>query len=293
MPNVQISFNTRRPLGLLRSRSIGSDAGRYLLEALQSAISGTNQSDGVMYSANDTEALGDAAHLGQALAAVFIDTATMSGDVGADIGAAASVTVAAASYATGALAATALAAAINADATMNRFATATNIEMQLAVASVTAGQFVDVCGVRFTARAGAPTKMGEFNISGSDTADALSLAQAINQHPSLALRYRAWSAVAVVHIVRTTALGLDTGNKAAGLTFEGLTNPGPFTTFTLTTPRPAVSAYCTILCAVPGDIGNQVPMIANGTGVTALTNGTAGYLGQGTGGGTVPYLTVP
>lgn len=292
MPNVQISINTRRPNGLLRSRAIGSEAGRWLLEALQSAVSGKNQSDGIMWSANDTESVGDFAHLGQALGAVFIDEATATGAVGAAIGhAATAVTV---TYATSGVAtATALAAAINANTTVNRRVTATNLEMRLTLATVLAGTFIDICNVRFTARAGAPTAIGEFNISGSDTADALSLAQAINQHSSLALRWRAWSALGVVHVVRTTALGLDVGNTAAGLKFEGITNPGSASTITVNAPLPVASAYCTILAAVPGDIGDEVSMTASGTGVTALTNGTTGFLGQGTGGGTVPYLVVP
>lgn len=293
MPNVQFTFNTRRPNGLLRSRSIGSEAGRWLLEALQSVVSGTNQSDGLMWSAIDTETLGANAYAGQACAGLFIDGATMSGDIGADIGNAQTVTVAAASYANGTLAATALAAAINALATVNRKVTATNLEMQLTLASVVAGTPLDICGVRFTAQAGAPTEIGRYNISGNDTADALSLATAINRHPSLALRYRAWSALGVVHIVRTTKLGLDAGNTAAGLKFEGLFKPTAASTITLTTAKPTASAYVTVLCAVPGDIGNAIELVASGTGVTALSNGTTGYLGQGTGGGTVPYLLVP
>lgn len=294
MSNVSIFFNTRHPNGLLKNHAIGSEAGRWLLEALQSAVSGKNQSDGLMWAANeDNTALdADALH-GQALAAAFIDTATMSGDVGVTLGNSISVVVAAGSYATGTLAATALAAAINADATANRKVTATNLEMTMTLATVLAGTQVSVCGVMFTAQAGAPADVGRFNISGNDTADALSLAQAINRHPSLALRYRAWSTGAVVHIVRTTALGLDTGNRAAGLKFEGLFKPSPGSTISIGNAKPTASAYCTVLCAVPGDIGNGMPLAASGTGVTAYTNGTAGYLGQGTGGGTVPYLVVP
>lgn len=292
--NFSIFVNTRRPNGLLRSRAIGSEAGRWLLEALQSAVSGKNQSDGIMWSANDDTGIGSTPHLGQALAALFIDEATMDGDIGGDIGAAPNnVVVTAGDYGTAIEAATALAAAINADTAVNRFVTATNLEMRLTLATVLAGTQIQVCGVMFTAQAGAPTEVGRFNISGNDTADALSLAQAINRHPSLALRYRAWSSAGVVHIVRTTALGLDTGNTAAGLKFEGLFKPTAASTVTLTLPTVTASAYVTVLASVPGDIGNQVPIAASGTGVSLITNGTAGYLGQGTGGGTVPYLVVP
>lgn len=289
MPNLSVFLNTKRPMGLLRSSTLGSEALRYIIKELQSVESGANQSDGLLYSTNDTETLGTSAQLGQALGALFFLQGTATGSVGGSI-AGVSTTV---TYATSAIAsATALAAAINALATINRKVTATNLEMVLTLATAVAGDTVRVCGVPFTGRTGTPTKAGEFSVDTSDTAAALSLATAINQHPSLALRYRAWSALGVVHIVRTT-VGLNTGNKVAGLKFEGLVNPGPYSTITINTAKPTATAYITILAAVPGDIGNEVRLTASGTGVTALTNGSAGFLGQGTGGGLVPYLVVP
>lgn len=53
MPNIKIEWNARHPLGLLRSSSVGSEAGRYLVNALESAVAGTNQSDGLLWSVND------------------------------------------------------------------------------------------------------------------------------------------------------------------------------------------------------------------------------------------------
>ncbi len=81
MPNLQISINTRRPMGLLRARAQGSNP-EWLLKAVQAAISGTNQSDGIMWSANDAEALGTSAHLGQACAGLFLLQGTATGTVG-------------------------------------------------------------------------------------------------------------------------------------------------------------------------------------------------------------------
>jgi len=290
MPNVQISFNTRRANGLLRSRANGSNAGRYLLEALEAAVSGTDQSDGIMWSANDATALGTTAHIGQACAALFLLQGTATGTVGGVIAGVTSTVT----YATSAIAtATALSAQFNALATINRKVCATNLEMVLTLASAVAGDQVIICGVPFTGVAGTVPDVGTFSIDTDDTAAALSLATAINRHPSLALRYRAWSALGVVHIVRTTALGIDPNNKAAGFKFEGIVNPGPYSTITIQQSKPTATAYITILAAVPGDIGNEVRLTATGTGVTALTNGTSGFLGQGTGGGTVPYLVVP
>ncbi len=289
MPNLSLFINTRHPNGLLRSRAQGSNAD-WLIKAVQAAVSGTNQSDGIMWSSNADESLGTTAHIGQALGALFFLQGTATGEIGGSIAGVATVV----NYATSAIAsASALVTAINALATINRKVTATNLEMVATLASVTAGQKLIVCGVPFTGRAGVPTKAGEFSIDTDNTATALSLATAINQHPSLALRYRAWSALGVVHIVRTTKLGIDPNNKAAGFKFEGLVNPGPYSTITLTQKVPTATAYVTILAAVPGDIGNEVRLTATGTGVTALTNGSTGFLGQGTGGGTVPFLIVP
>ncbi len=292
MPNTLIAFNTKHPMGLLRSRAQGKDAGRYLLEALQSAVSGQDQCDGILWSSNDTEAVGALAYLGQAVGGIFLLQGTATGTVGAVIrGVTSTVT-----YATSAIAtASALVAQFNALATINRVVCATNLEMVATLTSCVAGDQIRVCGVPFTGIAGAvpTTKFGLFSIDTDDTAAALSLATAINRHPSLALRYRAWSALGVVHIVRTTKLGIDPNNKAAGFKFEGLVNPGPYSTIALTVAKPTATANITILAAVPGDIGNEVRLTATGTGVTALTNGTTGFLGQGTGGGTIPFLTVP
>ena len=73
---------------------------------------------------------------------------------------------------------------------------------------------------------------------------------------------------------------------------SGVGTPVSATTFTINTAIPTAGAVTAILATVPGDIGNEVRLTASGTNVTAITNGTAGFLGHGTG-GAVPYFKLP
>lgn len=284
MPNVNISFNVKRPTGLGATARSGSEVGRYLVNALQAAVSGQNQCDGLIYNVTDVEALGAIAYAGPALGAIIlgavVDTAgaTVCGTVfSVAVGATAAETM------------TSLAAAIRASAAVNRRVTATNISMRVTLATVTAGQYIDICGVRFTAVNGTPVNFGEFDMSGNDTADALSLATAINRHPSMALRYRALSVAGLVYVFPTTSRTLTpTQDKWAAIT-----NPGSFSTFTLTAPNPVAGDACAVIAAVPGDIGNECRLSTpTGTNVTVSTNGSAGFLGLGTGGAT-PNFNLP
>lgn len=284
MPNVNISFNLKRPTGLLNTSRAGSQVLKYLREVLDSADEGTNQCDGLIYNVTDVEALGSIAYAGPAIGAIIIgavvDTAgaTVAGTVfsvavGAD----------------GATTMTSLAAAIRASAAVNRRVTATNVSMRVTLATVTAGQYIDICGVRFTAVNGTPAAFGEFDMSGNDTADALSLATAINRHPSTAMRYRALSVAGLVYVFPTTSRTLTpTQDKWAAIV-----NSGSFTTFTINAPNPVAGDACAVLAAVPGDIGNECRLSTpTGTNVTVATNGSAGFLGLGTG-GAVPYFNLP
>lgn len=283
MPNLNISVSVRRPLGLNTQRALDNPE-RYLLEAFQKAVSGKNQSDGVIWSYQDDNTVNDYAYAGQAIAALAISGG--AGSVGGTIGGVANnVTWATSDTAT----ATALAAFIRANVNSNRKVTATNIAARLTLASVAAGQFIDIHGVRFTARNGTPVAFGDFDMSGTDTQDAASLCLAINRHPSTSMRYRAVNAAGLVYIFTTTARNFVTPSQK----WEGIVNAGNFSTFTLTQQTPAVGAVVAVLAAVPGDIGNEVRAVASGTGVTALTNGTAGFLGHGTGGGRDIQFVLP
>lgn len=279
MPNLNISFNTRKPMGLLRSRAIGRESLRWILMELESVESGKNQSDGLIWSCNDDTALGSTAQAGPACGALI--GSSLSGSVGATIdGTAVTVTAAGGDVATQTL----LVAAIKANATVNRKVTASNRGLQLTLASVTAGQFIDICNTRFTAVNGSPANFGEFDMSGADAADATSLALAINRHPSLAMRVRAISSAAIVYIFPTVDRTL---NK-----FEVLTNPGVYSTFTFQAAVQTALAVTGVMAMVPGAIGECCTVVASGTGMTYAT-ANAGKLGNGTGGGTTSNFYLP
>jgi hypothetical protein len=55
----------------------------------------------------------------------------------------------------------------------------------VALTSCAVGTYFDICGVRFTAVAKAASRLNQFEVSGSDTADGDALAAAINAHPEL------------------------------------------------------------------------------------------------------------
>lgn len=283
MPNLNVSLNFKRPTGLLNSSRVGSEVLKYLRQAIDSALEGTNQCDGLIYNVTDVEALGSIAYAGPAIAALGM--ATSSGAVGGTIGGTLITVVWATSDTASS---TALAAAIRASATHNRKVTATNVAMKLTLATAIAGDYVDICNVRFTGVAGAATKFGDFSIDTSDTAAALDLALAINRHPSTAMRYRALSVAGAVMVFPTTARTLTpTQDKWAAIV-----NSGSFTTITVNTPVPTAGTVTAIIAVVPGDIGNEVRCTASGTNVTAVTNGSAGFLGNGTG-GAVPVFNLP
>lgn len=278
MPNLTLSLNTRRPLGMLNSRARGSDAGRWLINAIQGALSGTNQSDGLVWNVNDDITLGNTCYGGPAVAGLIM--ATSSGAVGGTIGG----TLVTVTWATSDTASsTALAAAIRANSSVNRKVTATNQAMRVTLASVTVGQFINICNTRFTAVGATPTDFGTFDQSGTDTQDAASLCQAINRHPSLALRYRAINSAGQVFVV--PIVERDSSTTAGVSKFENISNPGGFSTFTIGAATLAAGAMTAIIAATPGDLGNECRLTASGTNVTALTNGSAGFLGHGTGGG--------
>lgn len=275
MPNVNISISTRRPFGPLATGRRGLQA---LADLLQEIIGGQAQSDSVIYSRNDTVALGNAAYPGQAVAALVF-----SGGAGA-MGATLAGTLVTTTFATSDLVTmTAWCAAVRANASVNQYVTAVNRVSAVTLASVTAGQGISVCGIGFTAISGTPTAFGQFDISGSDTADATSLALAINRHPALAGRVRAASQAAVLLV------GLLESRDATP--DERLVVNGSTMTAANSVNFPAHSAGL-ILAMVPGVIGTEIRATASGTGVTIATAGTAGFLGGGTGGATAANIAV-
>jgi len=275
MPQASIHINYRRPRGY--PALVGIEAIRYFKNMLEGVVAGTVESDMVNLRYNDSiTPLADGYVGGQA--AGLIVAATGTGTVGATIGGTA-ITV---TWATSdILTQTALAAAIRASAVTSLFCTATSKLMSLTCASVLTGTTVNICNTTFTALANGvtPAVDGEFTVGGSDTACALSLVKAINHHPSTAGRIRAVSVAGVVYIGlvdNRTALPTDAIRYASA------------STISIGVAVPTASARVMVIATTPGMIGNFVTVVASGTNYTYSTNGTAGQLGQGSGG---PQLT--
>lgn len=186
-----------------------------------------------------------------------------------------------------------LAQAINAstNALVQGFVTASNLSATLTLTSVTAGATVDVCGTRFTATTGTPPELVSggnlctFSMSGSDTADALALATAINQAPGVSRFVAAISVAGVVHLFARQAVA--SGTNA----FTWATGPGvppnsivsQSSTIVASTATLAATAKVGIVACAPGVVGNAFTIAgASGTGTTA-TLGTQTRLIGGTG----------
>lgn len=275
MPNLNLSLSTRRPFG---RQWAGRRGLREVINWLQAVASGEVQSDSVWYNTQDAVALGASAYPGQA-AGVFILSDAAANAVTADVcGVTISVDAGGAPSAANSITTqTAWCALVRSTSTTNRKVTACNRVASATLATVLAGSGLSVCGVRFTAIDGTVSKVGEFDMSGNDTADALSLATAINRHPSLAGRVRAVSNAAVVYIAL-----LETRDPLPGESVVSYAS-----TITVASGTFGANAVGMVLAQVAGDIGNEVRFAnATGTGASLATNGSAGFLGQGTGGGT-------
>lgn len=273
MPNMTIQVNTRRAFGPPRPRKAGL---AWLANFLQSIEAGKRQGDVVAVGYNDAlPGANSDSVIGPAIG--MLVGSGGAGSVGGTIGGTAvTVTFATSDTVTAGL----LAAAIRANSTVNKFVTASNISMAITLASVTAGQTVIIGGQTFTAVATASVirNPGDFNIDGSDTQDAAALALAINRHPSLAGRLRAVSSAGAVIIFQVDV-------QRSALPSETIQSPPA--TITITRGTPTAGPQCAVL-ACPGQwgpIGNFCTVVASGTGETYVTNGTAGQLGNGTGGG--------
>lgn len=213
-------------------------------------------------------------------ARAVVKFATSSGVVGATInGVAVTVTWATSDANSGTL----FAAAVNAstNALVQYLVQACNIAGTVALASVAAGDFVEfyVAGVgtfRFTAKNGGALDAAEFDMSGTDTADAASFVTQFNNRPVLNQYFIAESTSGTVTIRQlsgTTVLA--TMGKSAA-------------TFTLTAL--AAGAETLVSSLVPGVVGNCQSIAASGTNVTI--NGSLTRLASGTGNNVTPQLVL-
>lgn len=127
---------------------------------------------------------------------------------------------------------TALMAALNAssDALVANFVRGCNLACTITLASLTAGQWVDIHGIRFTARTNPNSEnvgdgITEFDIGSSDTASAASLVLRINNHPLLRDKFLASNSMGVVTLRQLEGTtGLHVFKEGAGITLGGLSS---------------------------------------------------------------------
>lgn len=164
-----------------------------------------------------------------------------------------------------------MAAAINAstNALVQYMVKATHYRGTLALSSVAAGAQVAVCGCVFTAVSGTPTQLGQFDISGNNSADATSLALAINKMPVLNDQVVAVASSANVFVYLLGDAAATAQQKlrkiSAGFTVTAI----------------AAVAECAVVAYQPGTASNQCTIAASGTG--ASINGSAARLSGGIG----------
>lgn len=271
MPSVNIHIAHRRPI--VGTQWTQKEGLRHLANFLQGVMANGRDADSVHWSFQDSVA----PNTNDTTPGPAAGLLTLSGGAGA-VGATLGGTLVTAAYATSdANTAGLVAAAIRANATVNRFLTASNKIATATLTSVAPGTTVNVFGLTFTAIANgaSPVQEGQFSVGANDTAAALNLATAINRMPGLAYRCRAVSITNAVHI------GM--WDDRTPLPYERINQPSA-SSIALTQGVPTASARVMVFANTPGQIGNFVTAVASGTGMTYATNGNAGQLGSGTGG---------
>jgi hypothetical protein len=191
-----------------------------------------------------------------------------------------------------------IAAAINAssNALVAGYVTASNLTATLTLTSTVAGDFVNICGTRFTAVSGTPPQsvsggnLCTFDVSGNDAADATALAAAINAAPGVS---RYVSALVISNVVRLFARQFAFSGTA---TFTWPSGPGvPANsvisgsgTIVANVASLTAAAFVGINACMPGISGNTITTVASGTGVTVLN--AAARLVNGAGFAVVPVI---
>ncbi len=160
---------------------------------------------------------------------------------------------------------------------------ATHLKSTLTLASVLAGTTVTLAGFRFTAIAGTTEsgKDGDFVIGGDNTADANSLALAINRHPYANKYLFAIPVTDACHVFPKKGVTWFTGPNAPPNAVKASA-----TTVSVGSATFAASAYYGIWCKVPGKMGNGIVVAASGTNQTII--GSATYMARGLGGDALP-----
>lgn len=209
-------------------------------------------------------------------------TLILSGLAGAVGGIFNGVTVTAAFSVSDAVTAPLIVAAINSssNALVQGFVRASQTFATLTLATMTAGSLVRIrlgSGAQaseyvLVATAAATSRLGEFSIAGSDTADALALCDAINAFPVLNQTIRAESVagVAFIYAMDNVATG-----KEVSIQGSGITRTAGF----------VAGLRIHVENPIPGAQGNAVTFALSGTGVTVanantrMVGGTGGVTG--------------
>ena len=251
--NTLVSISHRLPLDLGRNNS---KENREVAVSLSNLLSG--QGAGLVDSAT---VIANQATMGSCAGATLL----ISGGAGAVGGIINGVTVTAthsSDAADGAL----IAAAINAssNALVQGFVRATGVGGSFTLASVVAGTRVRIrvnsSDYDFIATSAATGRLGGFDISGNDTADALALANAINVFPVLNQTIRAESVAGVCHVY-----ALDGSTTGKVLTANAAT---------VTVSALASVARCHVCTLMPTGLGNAITIVLSGTGVTVANANT-------------------
>lgn len=265
--STMVAIQHRRPVELGRNNSFtNAQVMRAIAQHLEGGA-GVGNVDAMTCVINQSASL--------AKAGATLVFATSSGSVGGVIN---GVTVTGSGAGTDIADAAAAAAAINAsvDALVQGFVRASVMTAQVTLVSVAAGELLLINDsgsmYTFTATAAATGKLGDFSVSGNDTADALALANAINAYPVLNNNIRAESVAGVLYLYSMD--GSATG-RAVSKNAPGMTINAQFT----------AAARCHVESILPGAIGNAVTFTATGTNVTVantntrLVGGTGGITG--------------
>lgn len=272
--NTVVHISHRKPVDL---GATNRRQNREVAQALADLLMGAN-----IGSADAVTAICNQAGVGSKAGATLI----VSGGTGTIGGIINGVTVTGSGAGTDTQDAAVIAAAINAstNALVQGFVRAASTYGTVTLATMTAGSFISLrigSGATantytFTATAAATGLPGEFSIAGSDTADALALADAINAYPVLNQTVRAESVAGACFIYMMDDVAT---NRVLTVNGSGIT---------LTTAI-AAATRVHIEAQVPGIQGNAITIALSGTGITVANTNTR--LVGGTGPAPLPTAT--
>lgn len=255
MPSYIIELQLDKPLDLMRSSTLPkpiNQTAQVIINALHAARSGAQKGATLKVMPNDT-------NVQQAGAFVLLSSA--SGTVGPTInGTAATV----AFDTSDTITATAIATAINAASALNGIILARNNVATVTLASVAAGDVVDILGWKFTGYNGTTIDLFQFDMSGNDAADAAALVAKINAAPGLSSLVFADSAAGVVYVGLKPGITLTAGQIILSYASTMTVANGTF----------AAGAQVLMLAVTTGKVGNTCVISAAGTGTTIANSRT-------------------